>query len=156
MKKFNYKFSKFGLTVLIIGLVSAALCATLNIIRLINLLKSDISAAKDFASTGLSIAIGLVGVIIIIPVLASSAYELDADYLTTRTGFIKTKIKMSAITRVTLFKNSSKLAVFYNQSDYVAINIAPDSADDFIDALKSYNKKILYSIDYDKDDVDHF
>lgn len=155
MKKFSYKFSKFGLVVLIIGLVSAALCATLNIIRLINLLQSDIAATKDFASTGLSIAIGLAGIIIIIPVLASSAYELDNNNLATRMGIIKTKIKMSAITRVTLFKTSSKLVVFYNQSDYVAINIAPESFDEFIDALKSYNKKILYAIDYDKDDVDH-
>ena len=62
-------------------------------------------------------------------------------------GFIKTKIKMSTITRVTLFRYTSRLVVYYNQSDYVAINIAETAYDSFVDALKEFNNKIFYAID---------
>lgn len=147
MKKFAYKFSKTGIAVLIIGLICAVVCVALNIMRLVRLLNSEVSGVKDYATTSLSILIGVAGIIVIIPVIASSAYQVDKDNLTTRMGLIKTKIKISAITRVTLFRYTSKLVVYYNQSDYVAINIAETDYDSFVDALKEINSKIFYAID---------
>lgn len=147
MKKFAYKFSKVGIAFLIIGFICAIVCIALNIIRLVRLLNSDVSGIKDYATTSLSVLIGVVGVIALIPVFVSSEYQVDKDNLTTKMGLIKTKIKMSTITRVTLFRYTSKLVVYYNQSDYIAINIAETAYDSFVDALKEFNNKIFYAID---------
>mgnify|MGYP006928592207 FL=1 len=59
---------------------------------------------------------------------------------------------MKEITRVTLFRNTKKLVVYYGQTtDYIAINIDEKDFDAFVDALKEKNNKIFYALDAEND-----
>lgn len=152
MKKFGYKFTTITIIVLIAGLCAAAVCLALNVKRFIDLCAAEIQVPKDYATTCLSAVIGLAGIVVIIPVLCSSAYEIDDKNLTVRTGFIKSKIKIKEITRVTLFRCTKKLVVYYGTAtDYIAINIDEKDFDAFVDALKEKNSKIFYALDSEND-----
>jgi len=150
MTKFKYKFTMLTLIVLIAGIVAATVCAILNILRFFDLLKIDTASTRDYLSVIIAAVIGLIGIIIIIPIIFFSAYKIDPENLTIALGFIKTKIKLRTITRFTIFKNTHQLVLFYNQSDYIIININEDSADAFVNDIKKYNDRIIYEIDSEK------
>jgi len=152
MKKFNYKFTKLLFILLLIGLLIAVLCLGLNVKRIIEIVKANDLIAKNIMSAGLAALVGLIGIIVIVPVFFSSRYEITNTDLITRRGIIVTKIKINTITRITFFRATKKLVLYYNQSDYVVIVIDEKDYNDFVDAIKEQNKKVFYAIETERSD----
>lgn len=152
MKKFNYKFTKLLFILLILGLLIAVLCLGLNIKRIIEIVKANDLVIQNIASAGLAALVGLIGIIVIVPVFFSSRYEITNTDLITRRGIIVTKIKLNTITRITFFRVTKKLVLYYNQADYVVIVIDEKDYNDFVDAIKEHNKKVFYAIETERSD----
>lgn len=71
-------------------------------------------------------------------------YVFDDIYLKIRLGVFIRKIKLSDITKVTVFKKSKKLVVYFNTTDYTVILINERKYQLFIDQLRAFNHNIFY------------
>ncbi len=147
MKKFAYKFTKLNTVLSFVFLFLAFGCLAANVKRIIDISGAEEATLQNFLSCGLAALVGLIGMVVIIPVIASSSYEVTDKAFVKRMGIIKTSIPLDKITRVTLFRNTKCLVVYYNQSDFVNVSIDEKDFDAFIDALKEGNSKIFYCLD---------
>lgn len=151
MKKFSYKFTKTNVVLMLLFLILSFGCLAANVKRIIDLSAAEESTLTNFLSCGLAALIGLAGMIVIIPVSLSSYYCVKDKTFEKHMGIIKTSVPIEKITRLTLFRNTKSLVVYYNQSDYFNISVDEKEFDDLIDALKEKNNKIFYCLDSEND-----
>ena len=147
MKKYAYKFTPLNIVLFCLGILIAVVCVVLNVKRLMDVAAAEITGTYDYISPILAIGIGGAGIVILSSAIFSSCYIIKDDKLVTRWGVIRIEIKISDVTRTTVFRSSKKLVVHYNTSDYTVINIDEALFEDFCDALKSKNDKIFYCLD---------
>ena len=146
-QKFEYKLTPILWTLFIAGLIAAGVCVYLNITRFIALLSAEDAGTYNFIGALLSAAIGLAAFVFIIPAMFASNYIVTKDHLISKWGLVKNKYEVKEITRVTHFRVTNKLVVFFEDESYTTINIMPEKYEEFIDALKNANKKIFYQLD---------
>ncbi len=146
MKKYSYKFTPLNIVLFCLGILAAVACIALNVKRLLEIAAAAISGTYDYISAILAIAIGAAGMVVLIPLIVRSEYVVTNDKLITRWGVIASEIKLSDITRVTVYRSSQKLVVSYNAKDYAVINIDKDLFENFCDELKAKNDKIFYCL----------
>lgn len=147
MKKYSYKFTTLQIVLFCLGILAAVVCITLNVIRLLEISVAETSGTYDYISAILAIVVGVVGIVVLIPMLACSKYIITNDKLITRWGIITSEIKISDITRVTIYRASQKLVVSYDAKySSSVINIDKDLFENFCDELKAKNDKIFYCL----------
>ena len=145
-KKFEYKLTKVLWALFIIGLIAAGVCVYLNLTRFITLLSADNVSSYSYIGSLISALIGLSAFVFIIPAMLSSAYVITDKHLITKWGLVKNKYEVKDITRITHFRLTNKLVVFFEDESYTTINVAPEKYEEFIDTLKSVNNKIFYQL----------
>ena len=147
-KKFNYKFTATTIILAIIGIILAISCIVLNLDRMLKLLKSDVASMTNYFSVILSIVIGIVAFVIITSFLLVSNYKVTDTHFIVSWGIVKTKYPVEKITRITFFRVSGKLVVFFDdQTGFINVCINQSEYDDLVDSIKSVNKKVFYSLD---------
>lgn len=146
MKKYSYKFTPLNIVFFCLGILAAVACIALNVRRLLEISAAETSGTYDYISAILAIVIGAAGMIILIPAIGCSKYIITNDKLITRWGIIASEIKLSDITRVTVYRTSLKLVVSYNAKEYAVINIDKNLFENFCDELKAKNDKIFYCL----------
>lgn len=145
-EKFEYKLTKIFYILFIAGLLLAGYCIFANVVRFIKLLSATEVSITSYVASAMSVLIGVLGFVLIIPAMISSKYEVTNKYLISRWGLIVNKTEVKTITTVTHFRITDKLVVYYNDQTYTVINIESKEYDRFVDALKKANKNIFYSL----------
>ncbi len=144
---FKYKFTKIFYVLFVAGILLATLCIGMNIRRFILLLSTSDASATNYIASALSVIIGILAFIFIIPAMISSKYQIKNCELLTKWGLITNKTKIKSITQITFFRISEKLVIYYDDDTYSNVCIDKNEFDDFVKALREANSKIFYSLD---------
>ncbi len=145
-KTFKYKLTPILWTLFIAGLILAAGCVYLNVVRFINLKGENDSGIYNYIGSILSAVVGILAFVFIPPAMFSSKYVVTDDRLFSYWGLVKNTFEIKEITTVTHFRKSDKMAIYFSDQSYIAINIDPKEFDDFANALKSVNKNVFYQL----------
>lgn len=145
--KFNYKFTKAFYIVFVAGILLAGLCIFTNVRRFILLLSASDATATNYIASLISVIVGILAFIFIIPAMISSKYIVKNSQLITKWGLITNKIDIKSIRQITLFRITKKLVVYYDDDTYSNICIEENEFDDFVKALQEVNSKIFYALD---------
>ena len=151
--KFKYKITPTLWALFIIGLILAGYCIYSNVMRFIDLLKITEVSSYSYIGTVICIFIGIGAFVFIPPAMFGSKYAISGKELILYWGIVKNKYDIKDITTATHFRTSNKLALTFSDESYIAINIAPEEFDNFVEALKSVNKKIFYSLNVEDSKV---
>ena len=144
---FKYKFTKVFYALFIAGILLATVCIGENVRRFILLLSTSDASATNYVASALSVIIGILGFIFIIPAMISSKYEIKKQELITKWGLITNKTNAKNITQITFFRITEKLVIYYDDDTYSNVCIDKNEFDDFVKALRDINPKIFYSLD---------
>ncbi len=147
MKRFKYKFTPLMKTMIWLGIALSVAAFTVNLVMCIT---NGVSSAANplypilqyslmFYATALLFAI-------LVSVIARSAYVIDGKKFKTQFGFIISKYNLEDIDTVTLDRKTNKLAVTFENGNYIVIVVKQDWYNDFIEAMLKANPKIEYTI----------
>lgn len=142
MKKFTFKFTK---TLWVLSVVLLLISLFGMVWSIINLVKGWGFGAKSIISNALLIIVDLALFIFCVSLTFFKSYTVTDEYLFTRFGLLKFKIKLSDITEVTVFEKQKKLVVYFSENKYTVIIIDEDEHDAFANALKEKNSLIYIS-----------
>lgn len=147
MKTFRYKFTKLTFWLIIAGMV---LCAAGFALNLYQCIRYGIASAADPVypiiqyTTMFIVTVALFS--ILLSVLIFSAYVVDDKYFKTRFGFIVSKYEVKKIECITLDRKTNKLAVTFDDDNYIVVVVKEEWYEDFVQALLHVNPKIEYAI----------
>ena len=98
MKKYKFKFSTVYIILFIAGMCLSVLAVTLNVIRLVKELKSDIAITfYGYFAYGMIFVLAAAFIALATAALISSYYRIGDDAVILRWGFISNKIKFTEI-----------------------------------------------------------
>ena len=89
---------------------------------------------------------------ILLSVLIFSAYIVDNKYFRTRFGFIVSKYDVKKIECITLDRKTNKLAVTFDDDNYIVVVVKEEWYEDFVQALLKVNPAIEHEIKSLKND----
>lgn len=145
MKNFKYKFSRIMLILLFAGIVLGVACIALNVVRIVNVIKSNTQLnSYDTLSIIISIALSVSFIIFAISALARSYYEITEKGVLFKCGFVKTKIDASEIKEIKYEYEKNKLELVFLDESYFVIAIELKEYEKFIDEFHSKFKNIPY------------
>lgn len=147
MKTFRYKFTRLTFWLIIAGMV---LCAAGFALNLYQCIRYGIASAADPVyliiqyTTMFIVTVALFA--ILLSVLIFSAYIVDDKYFRTRFGFIVSKYDVKKIEYITLDRKTNKLAVTFDDDNYIVVVVKEEWYEDFVQALLKVNPAIEYEI----------
>ena len=147
MKTFRYKFTRLTFWLIIAGMV---LCAAGFALNLYQCIRYGIASAADPVyhiiqyTTMFIVTVALFA--ILLSVLIFSAYIVDDKYFRTRFGFIVSKYDVKKIECITLDRKTNKLAVTFDDDNYIVVVVKEEWYEDFVQALLKVNPAIEYEI----------
>ena len=145
MKKYKFKFSTVYIILFIAGMFLSVLAATLNVIRLIKELKSDIAISfYGYFAYGMIFVLAAAFIVLATAALVSSYYRIGDDAVILRWGFISNKIKFTEILKITCVPDKKSLELSLKDDTFFAIVIKDVWFDDFVTELKEKLPKIPY------------
>ena len=153
--KFKYKLTRsLYLTILVISVTVVALaCLALNVVRLVNLIRSNGvgTSGYDYASVILCIVLPVVCLAFIVALLCNSYYKIADGELTTRLGFLKDEYKISETAQIINNVKTKVLTVVFKDESPLRIVIDESEFLNFSHELMAANKNIVYG-ETDEDD----
>lgn len=145
MKKYKFKFSPVYIILFVAGMLLSALAVTLNVIRLVRELKSDIAISfYGYFAYAMIFILAAAFVVLATAALISSYYKVGSDAVILRWGFISNKIKFSDILKINCVPDKKRLELSLKDDTYFAIVIKDVWFDDFVTELKEKLPKIPY------------
>ena len=144
MNRYKYRFSGKIFAVTAVGLLLAAVCLILNIVRLVNLIAAESVGIYTIISVAVAIIMSVAFIVIIIAMLADSRYIFEKNFLVTKFGFIRNTTDYKTIKQIVWFKEVNKLTVFYDDERFANIVISDGEYQAFAEELRSHNPNIIY------------
>lgn len=155
MKVFKYKFTKLILSLIYAGIALSALVVGLTTYYLI---VSDIGSAVNIVYPVLQYSlmyfVAVLLCVILISLLISSYYSIDGKIFKTSFGIIKSKYDVDKIESIILDRATNKLAVYFDENNFIVIVVKEEWYEEFIAALLKANPKIEYTINSKENDID--
>ena len=143
--KFKVKFGTVFYVLFALIYVLAAVCLVWNAIKVIDYIKTGISAsAYGYISLGLSLLLSVIFIFLITMVLTSSSYVISDSKMTVSFGILKESFLISDIASVVKNVKRPSLSVLFQDGSGYKIMIDEKSFDDFYAALVKYNKDITF------------
>ena len=142
MSKFKYKKSAL-ITVAVLLLIGFAI--TGSVLNIVKIVQSTGDALKVLGYC-IALAICLLTLVCAMGVMFFSSYTVNSDYVTVRYGIFYEKIKLAAITGVTVFKKTDALVIYYGNNKYQVILTDVENYDNFINALLEVNPDVAYDV----------
>ena len=149
MKKFRFKYSPLVWVLICLVIL---LCAGGFAWNVFNLTKGNLSKTFNLISYSFLCVVTFLLTVFAISLLVYGKYVIKDGKLYTYFGFIRSKIDISDIVCVTLFKKSNKLVIYLKEQCYSVIVISPDDYNDFVLSLREQNKEIYYDTKIDGED----
>ena len=72
-----------------------------------------------------------------------SKYVVKDGYLISFFGFIRSKTAISDLSGFSLFKKTNKLVAYFKNGKYTVIVVSPAAFDDFVAAVREFDKTII-------------
>ena len=145
MKKYKFKFSTVYIILFIAGMCLSVLAVTLNVIRLVKELKSDIAITfYGYFAYGMIFVLAAAFIVLATAALISSYYRIGDDAVILRWGFISNKIKFTEILKITCVPDKKRLELSLKDDTFFAIVIKDVWFDEFVTELKEKLPKIPY------------
>ena len=144
MKKFRFKLNAVSLIMLIVGVLLSICCIVWNIFNITAYFRLNIDATLKLVSYFLVIAVALLAGGLCVSVLAFSRYTVTQKYLLLNLGVLRSKTPVCDITEIAYFKKQNKLVCYFGEDKFSVIVIDQKEFDDFINALREQNGKIVY------------
>lgn len=145
MKKFKYKFTRLTFWLLIGGIVLAAACIALNIVRFVNIINSNL--ALDFynvSSLVIAVVLSIAFIVFATIALLNSYYIIKEKSVVFKFGFIPTKIDVSEVKEVKFEGAKNKLELVFLDDSYFVIMVDKKDYESFVDEFRSKFTKIPY------------
>lgn len=149
MKKFRFKYSPLVWVLICLVIL---LCAGGFAWNVFNLTKGNLSKTFNLVSYSFLCVVTFLLTVFAISLLVYGKYVIKDGKLYTYFGFIRSKIDISDIVCITLFKKSNKLVIYLKDQCYSVIVISPDDYNDFVLSLREQNKEIYYDAKIDGED----
>ncbi len=149
MKKFRFKYAPIVWVLICLVIIMCAIGFGWNIF---NLTKENLSNTFKIVSYSIIAVITFGLTIFATSLLVYGKYVIKNGYVYTYFGFIRSKINISEVVCITLFKKSNKLVIYLKEQSYSVIVISPDKYDQFVLCLKEQNKQIIYDTKIDGED----
>lgn len=147
MKTFRYKFTRLTFWLIIAGMV---LCAAGFALNLYQCIRYGIASAADPVYPIIQYTTMFIATValftILLSVLIFSAYIVDDKYFRTRFGFIVSKYDVKKIECITLDRKTNKLAVTFDDDNYIVVVVKEEWYEDFVQTLLKVNPAIEYEI----------
>ena len=147
MKTFRYKFTRLTFWLIIAGMV---LCAAGFALNLYQCIRYGIASAADPVYPIIQYTTMFIATValftILLSVLIFSAYIVDDKYFRTRFGFIVSKYDVKKIEYITLDRKTNKLAVTFDDDNYIVVVVKEEWYEDFVQTLLKVNPAIEYEI----------
>jgi hypothetical protein len=150
MKKFKFKFPPLVWVLLMTILIVCAVGLALNIYNLTQYLGYKFFKILPFVIY--TIITGFL-IFVVLSVMLFSNYTLKKGYLYVSFGIFVSKTKIDEIVSITHFKKSDKLVVYFKHQAFSVIVIAREKYDDFVLSLRKLNSAILFSKQFDGEDI---
>ena len=140
MKSFRFKFHPSVWFLLAVALVLSGAGVGFNVYNVIEYL--PYGAGKIVPYVIIAVISALV-FILSLSMLVRSRYIVKDGYIISRFGLLKSKIKISDLSGFSLFKKTDKLVAYFKNGKYAVIVVSPASFDDFVAAVREYDKTII-------------
>ena len=93
------------------------------------------------------------GFVVFLTVLLNSHFTVTDEQLILNWGFLKNRLDIKSITRITLEQTKMRLAIYYNTDDFFTINAKTVDSIELVEELRRKNNKIVFEISsIEKDD----
>ncbi len=142
MKKFTFKYTKVLWLLTILLLIISLVGVGFNIYNLVKFWNNGIT---NNISQILLILVNLTLLVFCLSLMIARNYTITNDFLFTRFGILKFKVKLLDITEVIFYEKQKKLVVYFADAKYTVIIIDEKEYDSFADALKEKNPLIYIS-----------
>lgn len=150
MKKFNFKYSKSVLLLLVLVVVLSAGGCAWNIAYALQYV--GLNTTKVVTSLIICFLCAFLTVFALSALLYGK-YVIKNGYLICYFGFIKSKINIKEATEITHFKKSDKLVLYYSNDKYSVIVIGNELYEDFILSIRQVNSQIKYDVKIEGEDL---
>lgn len=149
MKIFKYQFNKTTLAAIYIGLVISAIAFGVTLYQVIRYgISSSVVVGYTIIQYVLMFALSIALCVILISFLSSSYYAIDGEKkkLITSFGIIKSKYDIGLIDKIELDRNTNKLSVTFEDSNFIVIVVKEQWYEDFVDEILKVKPAIEFSI----------
>lgn len=147
MKIFKYKFTKLMTAFIYVGIALAVIAAGVNTYSVIT--DGTASAANPVypvITYTLMYAVSIMMLVILVSLLLSSYYAIDDAAFKTSFGIIKSKYDIKKVEYIILDRETNKLAVYFNENNFIVISVNEEWYEDFVGAMLKANRNISYTI----------
>jgi hypothetical protein len=140
-KVYPFRFNALGITLCIFALLLCAIGAGISVYRIITVGVNDFSQALQ---SPFLIAVSLFCAAVFIAVLVKSEYVVTSESLTTRFGFITSKLSLASITSMEHDRTTHKLMVYCGE-EFTAFTLKKEWADELVSEILKANPQIEFS-----------
>ena len=148
MEKFriNFKYATLIYILIGVGVLVGALSLYLNVKNLIDayngeLLKID---SFNFVSKILFTLLSLLLITYGISLILACNYKVNEKVIVFRIGLLRSKYEISKIIRITHFKKTDSLVVYFNDQTYTVIIISPNDFERFIKTVREIKNDVIF------------
>lgn len=155
MKTYKYKFSKLITAFIWAGIALSVAAFAINTYFVIA--EGTGSAANAFYPIlryTLMYFVSVAACVLLVSLLVSSYYAISGKTFKTSFGIIKSKYDVDKIESVVLDRNVKKLAVYFDDKNFIVIVVKEEWYVNFIDELLKANPNIEYTINSKENDID--
>ncbi|MBO4594267.1 MAG: hypothetical protein J5697_01025 [Clostridia bacterium] len=140
MKSFRFKFHPSVWFLLAVALVLSGAGVGFNIYNFIEYLPYGAGKTVPYIVIA---AISALVFILSLSMLVRSKYIVKDGYIISCFGFLRSKIKISELSGFSHFKKTDKLVAYFKNGKYAVIVVSPAAFDDFVAAVREYDKTII-------------
>ena len=144
MNRYRYKFSGKIIIVASIGLLLAAVCLILNVLRLVKLIIAEVTSVYAVISIAVAMIMSVAFLVLITALFADSRYIFEKNFLVTKFGLIKSAADYKKIKQIVWFKEINKLTVFHEDESFTNVVIDDGQFEAFAEELKAHNPSVVY------------
>lgn len=141
MNKFLFKYTTLVWILLAVVVCISATGLVYSVINLVNQIKTPYS---QIASTIIIAIVNLFLLVFSVSVLVYGRYVIKGEYLYTYFGFIRTKVDIKTIVKLTHFKKSDSLVAYFEDAKFTVIVISSKDYEKFIEKIREVNPKIYF------------
>ena len=148
MKIFKYKFTKLIYALIGVILVLSVAGFAITLWQVIDFGIDTANPTFTIIRYILMFIVTIALIVILISLLISSYYAVDAKSKTIKTsfGFIKSSYDIKTIDTVMLDRTTNKLTVVFEDEHFIVIVVKEEWYEDFVQAILDVNPKIEYTI----------
>ena len=148
MEKFriNFKYATLIYILIGVGVLVGALSLYFNVKNLIDAYNGGLLTIDsfNFVSKILFALLSLLLIVYGISLIFACNYKVNEKIIVFRIGLLRSKYELSKIIRITHFKKTDSLVIYFSDQTYTVIIISPNDFERFIKTVREIKNDVIF------------